>query len=486
MSFRAKPALVFLAVVALASCGGHFTLDDSFNNQPLPRFDIQVASVSSTGAATDLGSALPAMSANGRFVAFVSSATNLVANDANGQTPDIFLRDTCLLTANCIPSTVLVSVATDGTQGNRENVFVAISGNGRFVAFTSLADNLVPGDTNQRPDVFLRDTCFGVQPCSPSTVRVSVASDGSEGNDTSGWGISISHDGRFVAFITAASNLADVGVNSAQQVLVRDTCVGAANCTPETKIASAAQNGGVSNGFAQTTAYPTTAISADGRYVAFVSTADNLVPGDTNQLPDVFLRDTCQNALFCTPSTIRVSVASDGSSAAGSSFAVSMSSDARVVVFTSTASNIATIPPQDPPNQIGLFWRDTCIGAEACFPNTHFVARGEVPVVSGNGRFVAFASINRQLTAPEALRPNIYAYDSCFQTASCSRGFRRVSVSATGEEHNGFIENAIFEFWPLAISSSGHAIAFTCSANNLVPSGPQNVTSNVFLAPSRF
>ena len=253
--------------------------------------------------------------------------------------------------------------------------------------------------------------------------------------------------------------------------MIRDTCIGAANCRPTTRVVSVAQNGDVGNGssgFAP-------AISADGRFVAFISIADNIAGPSPNQLPEAYVRDTClgiRSVALCIPHSIRVSGAASGWEPRGA-IRLSMSSDAQVVVFASTDG--------------AIYFRQTCIAIRGCTPFTRQIARsGDVPAVSGNGRFVAFASNDRTITAPEALRPNVYAYDSCFGALNCTPSFRRVSVSQNGEEHNGFIVNAIFQFFPLAISSSGHAIAFTCSASNLVPTGPQNVTWNVFLAPSRF
>src|SRR2546426_1935359 len=125
----------------------------------------------------------PVISADGRFVAFDSDASNLVAGDTNGSR-DVFVRDTCFgAPAGCTPSTTRVSVATDGTQANSPSGIPSVSADGRFVAFISAATNLVPGDTNGFVDIFVRDTCFGAPTgCTPSTIRVSVASDGTQAN----------------------------------------------------------------------------------------------------------------------------------------------------------------------------------------------------------------------------------------------------------------------------------------------------------------
>ena len=133
------------------------------------------------------------ISADGRFVAFYSNASNIVPGDTNN-TDDIFVRDRLTNT------TTRVSVDSAGNQGNSESYSPSISADGRFVAFESLASNLVPGDTNGNTDIFVRDTL------SNTTTLVSFDSAGNPGNDNS-YSPSISADGRFVAFSSRASNI---------------------------------------------------------------------------------------------------------------------------------------------------------------------------------------------------------------------------------------------------------------------------------------
>ena len=153
-------------------------------------------------------SASPAISADGRYVAFGSDASNLVPGDTNG-TSDVFVRDLRSGT------TQRVSVATDGTQANGDSDSPAISADGRYVAFASYASNLVPGDTNGTADVFVRDLRSG------TTRRVSVATDGTQANGDSG-SPAISADGRYVAFESDASNLVPGDTNHCVDVFVRD------------------------------------------------------------------------------------------------------------------------------------------------------------------------------------------------------------------------------------------------------------------------
>ena len=179
----------------------------------------------------------------------------------------MFVRDRKLGT------TERVSVATGGHQGNGRSTDPVISANGRFVVFASKATNLVPGDTNRVTDIFVRDRKRG------TTERVSISSGGAQA-DRPSFGQSISADGRFVAFASRATNLAlgDTGPN--QDVFVRDRHLGT------TETVSVGLNGVHARGHSF---YPS--ISKDGRFVAFVSGASNLVQGDTNNVQDVFVRD---------------------------------------------------------------------------------------------------------------------------------------------------------------------------------------------------
>src|SRR6476661_2534745 len=165
-------------------------------------------SVDSAGNQANGFSNAYSISANGRFVAFQSQASNLVPGDTNNKN-DIFVRD--LLTN----TTTRVSVDSAGNPGNSPSNYSAISADGRFVAFQSYASNLVPGDTNNKNDIFVRDLSTN------TTTRVSVNSAGIQGDENS-FNPSISADGRFVAFSSAASNLVPGDTNNKQDIFVRD------------------------------------------------------------------------------------------------------------------------------------------------------------------------------------------------------------------------------------------------------------------------
>jgi Tol biopolymer transport system component len=225
-------------------------------------------SVASDGTQANDHTYWPAVSADGRYMAFHSMATNLVAGDTNGF-GDVFVHD------RDTGETARLSMAFDGAQGNGLSAYPFVSGDGRYVAFISWASNLVPGDTNGTSDIFVHDRDTG------ETTRVSVASDGTQGNGQSGqWHHAISADGRYVAFRSFASNLVPGDTNNNHDIFVHDRETG------ETTRVSVASDGTEGNGFSSDAD-----ISADGRYVAFESTANNLVPGDTNNSFDVFVHD---------------------------------------------------------------------------------------------------------------------------------------------------------------------------------------------------
>jgi Tol biopolymer transport system component len=278
-------------------------------------------SVATGGGQANGPSFQPAISSDGRYVAFYSEATNLVAGDTNGA-DDVFVRDRdtdgdgVFDEAGAV-STTRVSVGSGG-EGNGAGADPAISADGRYVAFYSEASNLVSSDTNGNGDVFVRDLEEEV------TERVSVDSGGSQGNGSS-YGPAVDWDGRFVAFASAATNLVTGDTNSAVDVLVRDRQTGI------TERVSLSSGGNQSNGAAYNPS-----LSWDGRYVVFQSEASNLVSGDTNGAEDIFVRDRTRGA------TMRVSVDSGGGEANGSSSAPGISSDGRYAAFYSVASNLVS------------------------------------------------------------------------------------------------------------------------------------------------
>jgi Tol biopolymer transport system component len=256
----------------------------------------------------------PAISKHGRHVAFQSDATNLVASDTNGQ-PDVFVRD------RFTGMTERVSVTSRGDQSNGDSGFVTLSNSGRYVAFYSTASNLVARDTNDVPDVFVHDRATG------TTRRVSVTSDGRQANGLS-FDPNISGNGRYVAFISEASNLVAGDTNGLVDVFVRDLLKGT---TRRVSISSAERQGNdISVG---------PVMSFTGRYTAFVSGATNLVPGDTNELFDVFLRDL-KKGTTTRVNLNSAEQQAQGGSPFDTGFPESISRNGRFVSFDSLATNL--------------------------------------------------------------------------------------------------------------------------------------------------
>ncbi len=267
------------------------------------------------GGASDGESIGSALSSDGQYVAFSSSATNLVAGDTNDES-DVFVRDTVT------GITTRVSVATDSTEADDTSSAAAISSDGRYVTFYSEATNLVAGDTNGEPDVFVRDTFAA------TTTRVSIASDGSQADGTfpSSFYPAISGDGRYITFASYASNLVAGDTNGCSDVFVRDTVAGTTTRVSVTTAGTEASGGDSTY----------SAISSDGVYITFSSRATNLVVGDTNGYSDVFVRNTA------TDLTQRISKATGGAQADGHSDFPVLSSNGRYIVYSSAATNLVT------------------------------------------------------------------------------------------------------------------------------------------------
>jgi hypothetical protein len=256
------------------------------------------------------------------------------------------------------PTLERVSVGSDRSQADLGSFFPSISADGRFVAFTSGATNLVPGDTNGFPDVFVRDRLTGL------TTRESVGSGGEQLSYTSS-GPSMSADGRFVAFSSFREPVSDTS-----QVYVRDRLLG-------TTILVSAANGVRGNGdcYGQS-------ISANGRFVTFQCDGTNLVAGDTNGAMDIFTRDLTIGTIT------RDSVSSDGTQAAGFSQAPDLSDDGRYVVFMSSANNLAS----GDSGGYGVFVHDRLTGQTTLESGgMSQLSQVSFATISGDGQFVAFA-----------------------------------------------------------------------------------------------
>jgi hypothetical protein len=263
-------------------------------------------SVDASGVQANAHCLLPSLSADGRFAAFVSPATNLVTGDTNA-VPDIFVRD------RLSGTTERVSVAAGGAQANGPSDYPAISADGSCVAFHSTATNLIPSGTNGLYHTFVRDRSNATTQC------MSVA-----GPLTGGGAYpSISDDGRFVGFYSSADDLVANDTNFASDVFLVDRQTGTRERV------SVPNGGGQGNSGSMDPA-----ISADGRFVAFASSASNLVTGDTSGVLDIFVRDRQLGT------TARVSVSTSGAEGDGSSWYPSISSNGQFVAFESNATTL--------------------------------------------------------------------------------------------------------------------------------------------------
>lgn len=328
-------------------------------------------SISDSGGSSNSNSFFPSISGDGRYVAFESAATNLVAGDTNARY-DIFVRD---MQAGV---TTRVSVDSSGGQANGNSTSAAITPDGRHVLFGSSATNLVAADTNGRSDVFVHDRQTG------ETTRVSVDSAGNQANTAgSSYPGGISDDGQVVAFESGASNLVAADSNNDYDVFVRDR---AAATTTRVSVSSGGAQGNISSDSAD--------ISGDGSVVAFESSAATLVAGDTNATEDIFVHDRA------TAATTRVSVDSAGTQANGGSFLPSISDDGHEIAYESEGSNLV---PSDTNGASDVFiHRATTATTQRVSVTTSGAEADEgsyLASISGNGTFVGFDSYAANLVS---------------------------------------------------------------------------------------
>ncbi len=314
------------------------------------------------GAEANGGSRQPAISGDGRYVAFVSDASNLVSDDTNGFT-DVFVYD------RQTGTTTRASVASDGTQAN-DNVVdyeIDISGDGRYVVFYSYASNLVSDDTNGFVDVFVHDNQTG------ETSRVSVSSSGEQANANCG-SPSISNDGRYVVFDSLANNLVGGDTNEKRDVFLRDRQTGTTTLVSVNSSGQQADGGGSSP-----------AISGDGRYVVFLSKSNNLASGTEDYDELVYRRD------LQSGQTSLVSVYSDGYiMTTGFITEPTISNDGRFVAFSFYDKG-------DNDGIANIWVRDLATAKSK--ETRHGNASSFAPALSADGSIVAFWSAASNLVS---------------------------------------------------------------------------------------
>ncbi|MCH8243643.1 MAG: PD40 domain-containing protein [Planctomycetes bacterium] len=427
-----------------------------------------LATIGADGSASDGNSARASLSSDGRYVAFQSAATNLVADDTNAAS-DVFVYD------RMTGTTMRVSVTSSGEQADANSGRPAISDDGRYVAFFSDAANLAPGDT-ETFDVVICPTCTGrrdvfIHDRDPDengtfdegnnvTIRVSESSGGVAGNGDS-TRPSIAGDGLKIAFRSDATNLVSSDSNGVIDVFVHDQ---EANTTIRASVSAAGVQGNAKS--------DRPAISGNGRFVAFYSDASNLIEGDTNVLRDVFVRD------LDTDSTVRISVGAGGSQSDGASSRPVLSSDGRFVAFRSAASNLVAgdtnflndvfIHDRDP-DENGVFDEGNgivqLVSAGIDGPGD---GASSSPAMSADGILLAFHSDATNLVATDQnLASDVFLLDRL------SGILTRISVCGARTEGDGLSERA-------SVSDDGRFVAYQSKAENLV-SNDSNTKDDIFV-----
>jgi hypothetical protein len=464
-----RPCLLALLAAGLTAAASLATL--AANPSPLGRLSVGPNGVQASARAVN-----PASNFDGTVVAWESYASELVPNDDNGLR-DVFVRD------NNGSRTVCASLNPSGHVGHGDSGWASVSGDGRYVAFESWADDLVPGDLNGALDIFVRDLQTG------TTVRVNVSSTGVPATDSSeSHNARLSFDGRYVVFYSSARNLVpddnNGGTDYGWDVFLRDRDVDGNGIFDETKAGrtktsrvsvSAANEEGKGSSFDP-------AISGNGRYVVFSSRANNLVANDTRHV-DVFLRDVAKNTTerVSVYGTTKEEANGDSGEWVGPWFETnSVSDDGNVVCFSSRATNLATGRPEDDVNGGGMdiFVRDRRLSkteqinvqSDPSAGGIRGNGEGYNATMSANGRFVVWEDWSNNLvdndingTGDVLLRDR--------ETGTTTR----LSASADWmEQAYGFSENP-------AISGDGQFVAFFSEAPNLMgPGADTNEIGDIF------
>jgi hypothetical protein len=385
----------------------------------------------------------PSSTLDGRLVAFSSDASDFVTGDTN-QRSDVFVYDRTSGTME------RVSLSSAGEQANSDSYSPAISSDGRYVTFVSLASNLVPNDTNNALDVFVYDRQ------TDATTRVSVSSSGAQtvgGSQPPDSTVpSISANGRYIAFLSTATNLVSGLPDASSRVFVRDTQLNT------TTVVSVSSSGALAN---QSSSGPV--ISADGNSVAFASAATNLAAGDTNNVPDVFVRNRSAGT------TTRVSVSGNGAEGNAASDWPALSADGRYVTFRSSASNLAAGPAMPDSN---IFVRDSQASTTALVSTSAVgknVSGAVDPSISADGSTIAYTAVTDD------------DYPATWQIFVANRTTGAVRQVTFGPSTASFDFSGSVGSW---VSTNGRYVFFSSSAYNFVD-GDGNRADDVFAFDSQ-
>jgi len=411
-----------------------------------------LVSVNAAGTGTaDQFSRAPTITPDGRFVVFISAASNLVTDDAALFIhEDVFIRDLQSGTTKLVSRNFAGTGRGNGSSGWFDPL--GISDDGRYVVFTSSASDLTAlPDSNDQQDVFVRDLQTN------TTKLVSVNKNGTgPGNNGSNVGV-ITPDGRFVAFISQARDLTAIDTPSGQ-VFIRDLQ------TSTTKLVTPNFSGtGASGGGVDPASERNLAISDDGRFVAFMADAHDLVPNDTGSTRDVFVRDTQLEM------TLLVSVAKDGLPAAtGNSGRFAMTPNGRFVTFVSGSDNLVN---NDSNQQQDVFVRDLQTNTTTLISvNQSGVAGGNGesdgffvspfvrPSISDDGRYVSFGSSVANLTNTPDTNNSLDIFVRDRQTSTTILASRNFSGSSSADRGAG----------AALISSDGSTVCYFSGSTDLV------------------
>jgi hypothetical protein len=472
--------------------------------------DSGICGACAPGGSPDLTTAGPSTNSNGAFIAYASTSSNLIAVDGNSSS-DVFVRTTCLVTTgtatSCTPINSVASVSATGGPANGPSSEPSLDAAGTDIAFTSTATNLVNtvAFTGTDSQIYWNVVCTSATAAcatAPSTVLVSMSADGTQPGNGPSFNPAISLDGRYVAFVSFATNLvSNLTFNGATpQVFLRDTCDGqtlatstTAGCNPQTFLVSTLDGVTPAN---SASSHPS--VSSDGQFVSFTSSASNL-GSPAADVSQVYERLTCANISGCTPATALISTPDGLSVSNGPSSESSIAFDGRFVAFASTATNL--VSGIGPTQQI--YVRDTCNGqATTCTTSTTLVsttngtipgnALSEHPSISrgtsaiGEGQFIAFASLASNLSANAANgRENIFVRNTCTNatttgTTTCSPS-TSLSSTAAGTSPAPANGNSVAP----SISDDGHVVSFISSANNLVARDTNGIP-DIFLGTTTF
>ncbi|MGB0036474.1 MAG: hypothetical protein WBP79_13475 [Candidatus Acidiferrales bacterium] len=385
-----------------------------------------LVSLGTTNGPANGASSEPSIDTAGTHVAFTSTATNLVATvPVTGGTRQVFWNQTCTGTtcATTTPPTQLVSMSADGTAaGNNDNFNPAISPDGRYVAFASLATNLVSNVSFNgiTPQIFLRDTCNGItttttpaSTCVPTTFLISSSDGLTPGNGASS-DPAVANNGLYVSFTSTAGNLGSAAPNpnGAEEIFENSTCVGLTGCTISTTLISTPDSATAADGSSIDSS-----ISKEGRFVAFASTARNLGIA-SGGIQQIYLRDTCTGQpSTCAPATVLISTPNGTTPGNDSSEHPSMDQTGQFISFASRASNLSgsaangieniyvlnscltvTTTTSTTPCTVGLVLASAAAGSSPPPANGNSI----VPSLSGDGTVVSFISSANDLVARDS------------------------------------------------------------------------------------